>query len=550
MSRASQLVKPLKPLTPSAPVAVSTPPARTGPPQGQGKIHSLAELAERLPPMRTGKTVVHCHGVFDLLHIGHIRHLEEARSMGDLLVVTVTPDRFVNKGPGRPAFGERLRAEALAALNCVDYVAINTASKGDVPIRALRPDLYVKGPDYKDAQRDQTGGISIEREAVESVGGRLVITEDVSFSSSTLINRYLDHLSDDVRRYTAAFAERFTIDDVLGSLEAARAQRVLIVGEAIIDEYQYCEAIGKSSKEPTLAVKQREVERFAGGAVAVANHAAQFCDHVGLLTVLGERKPTGDSVVATDPDRDAAFVRDSLDPRVDATFIRRPDAPTIVKRRYVDSYFFHKLFEVYQIEDSPMVGPARDALCHTLDTTLADYDAVIVLDFGHGMIGREAVTLLCDKSPWLAVNAQSNAGNLGYHTVSKYPRADYVCVAEKEMRLEARDRGGDLRRIIEQVAARLNARHAVVTRGSHGCLCYERDEGFSEAPALADQVRDRMGAGDTFLSVTGPLLAAGAPMPITALVGNAAGAQAVATVGHRTSLDRVGLIRHLECLLK
>src|SRR5665213_2536653 len=94
------------------------------------KIKSIEEAVDHLALQRkTGRKIVHCHGVFDLLHIGHLRHLKAARKFGDLLVVTITPDRFVNKGPGRPAFTETLRAEALAMLECVDIVAINNWPK-------------------------------------------------------------------------------------------------------------------------------------------------------------------------------------------------------------------------------------------------------------------------------------------------------------------------------------------------------------------------------------------------------------------------------------
>src|ERR1051326_3874880 len=90
------------------------------------KITSLENLAQILDELRLeGKTVVQCHGVFDLLHIGHIRHFERAKKYGHILVVTLTADNHVNKGPDRPVFTETLRAEAVAALSCVDYVAIN-----------------------------------------------------------------------------------------------------------------------------------------------------------------------------------------------------------------------------------------------------------------------------------------------------------------------------------------------------------------------------------------------------------------------------------------
>src|SRR5437016_3615877 len=135
------------------------------------KIYDIETLSGVLREQKNlGKRIVHCHGVFDLLHVGHIKHLEEARNMGDLLVVTLTPDRFVNKGPHRPAFPETLRVEAIAGLEAVDFVAINKWPTAVEAIRLIAPSVYVKGPDYKDAAKDITGGISHEEEAVRSCG--------------------------------------------------------------------------------------------------------------------------------------------------------------------------------------------------------------------------------------------------------------------------------------------------------------------------------------------------------------------------------------------
>src|SRR6201997_5886720 len=98
------------------------------PPSPRAKVRTLAEVAAACEQARrAGQTVVQAHGTFDLLHLGHVRHLEAARRLGDVLVVTVTADRFVNKGPGRPVFNEGLRGEMLAALEYVDWVAINEA---------------------------------------------------------------------------------------------------------------------------------------------------------------------------------------------------------------------------------------------------------------------------------------------------------------------------------------------------------------------------------------------------------------------------------------
>lgn len=160
------------------------------------KVLSLEALSAVLAERKAaGKTVVLCHGVFDLVHPGHIRHLQLARREGDVLVVTVTPDIHVNKGPGRPAFHQSLRAETLAALECVDYVAINAWPTAEETIRNLQPDVYVKGSEYVDPEQDITGKILDEERAIVGVGGRIHFTHDITFSSSSLINQHFSEFA-------------------------------------------------------------------------------------------------------------------------------------------------------------------------------------------------------------------------------------------------------------------------------------------------------------------------------------------------------------------
>ena len=507
---------------------------------GQGKIRDLEELAGILGPLRAaGKKIVHCHGVFDLLHIGHIRHFRQAKELGDVLVVTATPDEFVNKGDGRPAFNEQLRAEAIAALDCVDYVAINRWPMAVETIRLLRPNIYAKGAEYQDSERDHTGGIDLEEKAINSVGGKLAFTDDITFSSSHLINRHLPVLPKAVSDYLAGFSARYSSDDILKYLEGARSLKVLAIGETIIDEYVYCETLGKSGKEPILATRQVGSERFAGGIVAVANHLAAFSDRVGLISFLGQ------------VDSQEDFVRERLEPNIESTFLyMEGNSPTILKRRFVEVYPFQKLFEVYVMEDEEAKPTETHNLCAKLQEILPHYDVVVVTDYGHGMIGPEAVDLLCNEARYLAINTQANAGNLGFNTVSKYRRADFLCVSEREIRLDARSRRRELRTIVAETADRLDCQRTVITRGALGCLCYAKDKEFFDMPALATQVVDRIGTGDAVFAAATACAAQGAPMEVVGFVGSLAGAQAVATVGHRSAVQSIPLVRHLETLLK
>jgi rfaE bifunctional protein nucleotidyltransferase chain/domain len=503
------------------------------------KIGSLEVLGTICATARNqGRRIVHCHGVFDLLHVGHLRYFQEAKALGDVLVVTLTTDRFVNKGPHRPAFPEQLRAEVLAGLECVDFVAINPHPTAVEAILAIRPDLYVKGPDYADMSKDVTGKIHEEQEAVRSVGGRIAFTTGATFSSTSLINQHMSTLPPEVQAYLADFARRHPAGEVLNFVEKAKGLKVLLIGEPIIDEYVYCEAIGKSSKEPTMVVKQLSEEKFAGGILAAANHVASFCDEVACLTQLGTENSH------------EAFIESKLRPNVKRILLHRRNSPTIVKRRLVENYFFLKLMEVYQINDDPLTPEEDESVCQALMEHVPKYDVVIVIDFGHSMLTERARRIIRERAKFLAVNAQCNAGNLGHHALSKYPAADYMTATETEVRIESRDRHGRLESLAREVYEKLGCQRLVITRGKNGCLCCDPAAGLVQIPAVAGKIVDRIGAGDAFLSISALLAAQRAPIDIVGLAGNAAGALAVATVANRDPIDRVAYLRQIESLLK
>ncbi len=154
------------------------------------KILALDELAERVSALKaSGKKIVHCHGCFDLMHPGHIKYFQASKKMGDILVVTLTPDIYVDKGPGRPVFNQDLRAESIAALECVDFVAINKWLTAEETLRLLRPDIYVKGQEFEKLE-DKTGKIQKEYDVVKEIGAEIRFTHEIVFSSTQLLGAY------------------------------------------------------------------------------------------------------------------------------------------------------------------------------------------------------------------------------------------------------------------------------------------------------------------------------------------------------------------------
>jgi bifunctional ADP-heptose synthase (sugar kinase/adenylyltransferase) len=296
--------------------------------------------------------------------------------------------------------------------------------------------------------------------------------------------------------------------------------------------------MGKSAKENIVPTRFMRGETFAGGVLAAANHIAGFCDKVHLVTCLGARNSYKD------------FIKGHLKPNITTKFFMRGDAPTTVKRRFVEHSFLVKLFEVCFIDDKPLPAPVERELHSYLKGIIKGYDLVLVGDFGHGFIEKNTVEFLAHHARYLVVNAQTNSANAGFNLITKYPRADYLCIDEPEMRLAMRAKFDSMEDLVIRIARQVKYKKAMVTLGHRGSLGYSAREGFSRTPVFSRDIVDRMGAGDAFVSVTAPCAAAGLPIDVIGFIGNAVGALKVLIVGNRSSVEPVPLYKFIATLLK
>ena len=483
---------------------------------------------------KQGKKTVLCYGVFGVLHIGHIRYLKKAKEYGNLLLVVITPDP--KEDPSSQERFEDMRAEALAHLDWVDVVSIDIHGSFREMIKALTPDVYVKGFESV-GSADQKGNEIYEDQLCRDLGIEYVVAKEDDFSSSDQINRYLSNFSDDTYSYVGLFKQRYSISAFELLFEQIEKLKVLVIGDSIIDDYQFCSAIGKSSKDPALALKYKHSDIFAGGVLAVANHVANFVEKVDLVTVLGEK------------DSYEKFILSKLKSNVSPFYVFKPNAPTLVKRRFVDGHSMNKLFEVYIMDDSLLNKEQDKELCAHFRAQLSNYDLVVISDFGHGAISRYMIDILARNAPFLAVNTQSNAGNRGFNTITKYPRADYVSLAEHEIRLEMRDMEGRLFPMIRKLSQDMSSRHFVVTRGKKGCMLTDRQGSLFQVPSFPRNVVDRVGAGDNFFVMTSLLSAVDAPGELLGFAGNVVGSLAVSVMGNKKSIDKSSVMEYIQQLL-
>lgn len=502
------------------------------------KIVSLEELAVICSRLKSeGKTIAHCHGCFDLLHLGHIKHFEAAKKAADVVVVTLTPDRFVNKGPGRPVFNEILRMESIAALEAVSYVALNKWETAIETLKLIKPTFYVKGQDYKKSEDDITGNINKEEEAVKSVGGQLYFTEEIQFSSSKLINAHFSPLNDSVQEYLGGLKKKYNADSIINEIEKLKNLKVLVIGDTIIDEYHTCRPLGKSSKSPTISTMFLKGESYAGGVLAIANHLDQFAGKVDLVTCLGKQNPQQE------------IIEQKLSKNINKKFFLRNDGPTPTKRRYLDTYLNLKLFEVTFMNDTYLANDLEKEVIAHLETTLKNVDLVLVADFGHGFITPGIIKFLEGSGKYLSVNAQTNSNNYGFNYITKYNRVDYISIDEKELRLPFGDNYGKLENLIEKLHTITHAGKIQITLGQQGSILFEKSK-FYTAPAFASSVKDSVGAGDAVLSVTSLCAYNNTPPEVLPFIGNCVGALAVEIIGNEHPVYKKDLIKFISHFLK
>ncbi len=505
------------------------------------KIKTFPDLLLELKKHREkGKKIIQCHGVFDLLHPGHILHFQQAKSLGDILVVSITPDKYVNKGPGRPAFKEKLRLESLASMAYIDYAILNDSPDAVSAIKLIKPDVYVKGSEYQNFKDDVTGKIKEEVDAIESYGGKIHYTSGKVYSSSSLINKYLSPLSKDVKAFIQKIKKTYSTNDLLEKIKQLSTLNVLVIGDAIIDIYQYVEPLGQSGKGIHLSVACKDKEIFLGGSLIVARHLAQFAKSVTLLTSIGKDCPYNKKI------------NSQLEKNISTHFVYHNNPSSLVKKRYVfkDGKTLTKMFETYSSNEQLLDDENTQYVVDYLKKEAKNFDLVVVCDFGNGFTNPIITKAISEINNFIAINSQMNSGNRGYNVVTHYKRADFVSINEPELRLAAHDRNSKIETLIKEVSNVMQNPAIAVTRGVNGALLFSQDKTSITVPAFSLDSIDRVGAGDSFLAISSLCMAKKYSPILAGFFGSIASAIDVLIVGNKDPVRKVEFCKFLIRLMK
>lgn len=506
------------------------------------KIVSRVKFKSEIRPKlkKEGKMIALCHGVFDLVHPGHIIHLEQAKSMADVLVVSITAAKYVRKGPGRPYFNDEMRMKFLEALECIDYVMLSEGYTVDDIIESVEPDIYVKGEEYARAGNDITGKISEERKLVEKHGGKIGFTTGQTFSSTKLINTALSGLPDEVVHYMEDFKTRHTMDEIKNYVDKIGELKVLVIGDVIIDKYTYCNVQGMMSKDMGYSASISHSEEYLGGSVAIARHLATFTNHVDLMSIVGNEENI------------RQLFLDKLRDNIQLKLIYSSEFPTIIKHRYLTRNEKREEYrKIFSINNIPERLRHEDRVYSEFKTRLLEnlqcYDVVFMCDFGHGLVDEEVMDIVQEKAKYLVLNCQTNSSNKGLNIITKYIRADAFSLDQQELKLAFPGFSSDEHSGLKKISRHLNG-NGWLTRGSKGA--YEICDGvIRECPAFTLSVKDTIGAGDAFFSMAGIFRAAGAPMEIGTFIGNIGGALGANIVGNKSAVEKVNVLKYASTLM-
>lgn len=498
------------------------------------KIKTISSLKKLIiKHKKQKKKIVLCHGTFDILHIGHLNYFKAAKKNGDILIVSVTSEKYVNKGPTRPIHNDLDRITALSYIDIIDFVVLDFNQNSTKIISEIKPDFYVKGKDYYKANDKN---LSRERIATKKYGGRIIFTDEKLYSSSRIINQ--TSIPDDIKKEVKNIKKIFDLDKINNLLNEFKKFKILLIGEAIEDEYIYTDFLGKPSKENIIATIYKSMTRSFGGIFGTYKALKALDIKADCLTVVNKNSK-------------------KILKKIDKSLLKSKtvfvsEKENIRKTRFINKshYKINKLFEIYNNNDLNIEFTVKNKIKKFLTSKINNYDLIIINDYGHGLIDKEILNLISRTKKKLCVNAQINAGNFGYNLITKYKKADFVCLNKNEAQSAIQDNTNNYEKILNKLKNRVKCDSWCITLGSGGSIIKYKKEKLFKLNAFSNQILDTISAGDIFYAIASVFWFGTKSKKMTLLVANLAGLIAANVESPSTFIDSKNFKKQIENIFK
>jgi rfaE bifunctional protein kinase chain/domain/rfaE bifunctional protein nucleotidyltransferase chain/domain len=472
------------------------------------KIITAEELRKAIGGRPRGKKVIMCHGTFDVVHPGHVRHLLYAKTKADVLVASLTADKHIMKGNLRPYVPEELRAINLAALEMVDYVIIDQEATPLKNLALIQPDYFAKGYEYTAGQVHPKTQEEIN--VLESYGGEMIFTPgDIVYSSSALIELAPPNIAVE-KLMMLMQGENLGFDDLRAALDKLTGISAHVVGDTIVDSYTYTSMIGGMTKTPTISVRFEKKTDYVGGAGVVAKHLRAAGAEVTFSTVLGD-----DSL--------KDFVLDDLTRYgVHCLPIVDPTRPTTNKNAIVAENY--RLLKVDTLDNRSI----SDKIVEQLRRQIGEHrsDAVVFSDFRHGIFNRSTIPPLAGAIPTGTFRVADSQVASRWGNILEFEGFDLITPNEREARFALGDQDSVVRPLAMELHNRSRCKTLILKCGDRGIITYRGSTSdlrqFFTIETFADRIVDAVGAGDALLAYATLALVATKNDVIASILGNMA----------------------------
>jgi rfaE bifunctional protein kinase chain/domain len=463
------------------------------------------------------KIVVFVSGHFNILHTGHIRLLQFAKELGDILIVGIESDRIAGESAH---IHEKYRLEGVKLNNLVDDVILI-----DEPIinfvKRLKPDVIVKGKEHELS-------FNPEKAILDEYGGKLVFSSgETIFSSLELINKEFELTQNNVgMKFPKEFLDRHQINknNLIEILNKFANLNVCVLGDLIIDEYISCQALGMSQEDPTIVISPIDSRKFIGGAGIVAAHAAGLGANVNFISVVGK-----DSVSEYAKEKLSKYLVD-FHLEVDS------NRPTTLKQRYRCSN--KTMLRVSHLYQNAISVELQDNIYKHILSIIDKINVLVFSDFNYGCLPQDLVDkiilLAKSRNVFLAADSQSSS-QIG--DISRFKDINLITPTETEARISTRNKEDGLIIMAEKLKKISNPKSILLKLGENGLLIHTSIDNQSEwltdkIEALNSFPKDVSGAGDSLLITSTMALACGANIWESALLGSIAASIQVGRVGN------------------
>ena len=471
------------------------------------KVIDLKKLKIRVGSFPRKKKIILCHGVFDVVHPGHVRHFYYTKKQSDILVVSCTADRFINKGIYRPHVPEKLRALNLAAYEMIDYVVIDHNKTPLNLINFLKPDYYAKGFEY--STKVLPKATQEEKECVEKYGGKIIFTPgDIVYSSSKIIDSNLPDL--DLEKLDLLMKQnKISFETLKNILKQIKKKKVHVVGDVIVDTYSRTSFIGGQTKTPTFSVLLNSQENYVGGAAIVAMHLGAAGANVEFTSVVAN-------------DKLGKFVKNELKKyKIKTNFICEKKRPTTNKNTFISDPY--RLLKVDTLSNSPIEEETINFISNKIKKN--KNSILIFSDFRHGIFNSRSLPVLLSAIPKNTFKVGDSQVASRWGNISEFKKFDLITPNEKEARFVLGDQDSTVGKLVGNLIKKSQPKNLILKLGERGIFCksLKKIQPFSIG-SFTNEVIDPVGAGDAMLAYSALALYVSKSLICSSIIGSFAAA--------------------------